>query len=660
MALFLIECRARLLVVELRSGLPANMNQKTNESPETVNQFELLKQRRFAPFFLTQLLGAFNDNVYKNALVALIAFAAVKSSSMEDGLLINIAAGLFILPFFLFSALCGQIADKYEKSALIRRIKLAEIGIMICGVIALFLQSMPLLIGVLFLMGTQSTFFGPIKYGILPQHLNSSELTGGNGLVELGTFLAILLGTIAGTQLIANSESGSVVSVSIVLLLVAVVGYMASRAIPHSPASDPELTIRFNPITETAKLVRDTAKNKVIFQSILAISWFWFLGATYLAQFPVFARDILGGNVDVFTLLLGSFSVGIAAGSILCERLSHGRVEIGLVPFGAIGITLFGLDLYFATPDLPMGAELGIIAFVTAAGAWRVLLDIFLIGMFGGFYIVPLYSLIQQRSAPERLSRAIACNNVINAFFMVMSAVVVLIFLGLGATVTHIFLAMAVMNAVVALYIFRQVPEFFMRFLIWLLVHTLYRVRKIGMGNIPDTGAVIVAANHVSFVDALILAGCIKRPIRFVMYYKIYQIPVLNFIFRTARAIPIAGQREDKAMYDQAFLAMEQALEDGDLLCIFPEGEITRDGEMNPFKPGIMRVLGAKPVPVIPVALQGLWGSLFSRKGGPAFFKLPRRLFARIGLNVGTSVAPETVELAVLQESVRQLRGEQR
>lgn len=636
------------------------MIHKSNEIQPTVNQFQLLRQRRFAPFFLTQLLGAFNDNVYKNALVALIAFAAVKSSSIDDGLMINIAAGLFILPFFLFSALSGQIADKYEKSALIRQIKLAEIGIMICAVTAFYLTSIPLLIAVLFLMGTQSAFFGPIKYAILPQHLNSSELTGGNGMVELGTFLAILLGTIAGTQLIASSDSGSVLPVSIVLLMVAVLGYFTSRSIPVSPASAPALIVKFNPVTETAKLVRDTARHKIIFQSILAISWFWFLGATYLAQFPVFARDVLGGNVDVFTLLLGSFSVGIAAGSILCERLSHGRVEIGLVPFGAIGITLFGLDLYIATPELPFGTDLGIVAFATAIGAWRVLLDIFLIGLFGGFYIVPLYSLIQQRSAPEKLSRAIACNNVLNALFMVMSAVIVLALLGAGATVPQIFLAMAVMNAVVALYIFRQVPEFFMRFLIWLLVHTLYRVRKQGMDNIPATGAVVVAANHVSFVDALILAGCIRRPIRFVMYYKIYQIPVLNFIFRTARAIPIAGQREDKAMYDQAFVDMQQALVDGDLLCIFPEGEITRDGEMNLFKPGILRVLDAKPVPVIPVALQGLWGSLFSRKNGPAFLKMPRRIFARIGLNVGTPMAPDSIELANLRESVRQLRGERR
>ena len=636
------------------------MNQEKTQTSHSPSQFQLLRQRRFAPFFITQLLGVFNDNVYKNALIALIAFAAVQSSSMNDGLMINLAAGLFILPFFLFSAIFGQIADKYEKSTLIRRIKLAEIGIMSCGVAAFYLQSVPLLIGVLFLMGTQSAFFGPIKFGILPQHLTPAELTGGIGLVELGTFLAILIGTISGTQLVANATDGSTVMVSVVLIVVAISGYAASRLIPHSPASDPTLIVRFNPFTETVKLVRETSKNFVVFQSILAISWFWFLGATYLAQFPVFARDVIGGNVDVFTVMLGCFSVGIGTGSVLCERLSHGRVEIGLVPFGAIGLTVFGLDLFFATPSLPLGADLGVLAFILADGAWRVLFDILLIGLFGGFYIVPLYALIQQRSAPERLSRAIACNNIINALFMVLSAVFALLLLSAGATVPQIFLVLAIMNAAVALYIFKQVPEFFMRFLVWLLVHTAYRVQKRGLENIPDEGAAIVAVNHVSFVDALILAGCIRRPMRFVMYYKIYRIPVLNFIFRTAQTIPIAGQREDKAMFDSAFIEMKSALANGDLLCIFPEGEITRDGEMNLFKPGIVRVLGEQPVPVIPVALQGLWGSLFSRKGGAAFFKLPRRVFARIGLNVGEAIAPDNLDLEALKENVRQLRGERR
>ncbi|MFK7861870.1 MAG: MFS transporter [Granulosicoccus sp.] len=634
----------------------------STDSALTTSQFGLLRIRRFLPFFSTQLLGAFNDNVYKNALVALIAFAAMRTDAMNDALLINLCAGLFILPFFLFSALCGQIADKVEKSRLIRRIKIAEIGIMACGVIALTLDSLPLMIGVLFLMGTQSAFFGPVKFAILPQHLKESELTGGNGMVELGTFLAILVGTIAGTQLIARAPDGSVLPVSVVLMLIAVAGYLASRSIPEAAAGDPAIKLSFNPMTETWKLVRSTSRHRVIFQSILAISWFWFMGATYLAQFPVFARDVLGGSVDVFTTLLATFSIGIAAGSVLCERMSHGRVEIGLVPFGAIGLTLFGLDLVFATASFTqagVAAEAtGVLEFVTTADAWRILLDIFLIGMFGGFYIVPLYALIQKTSAPDRLSRAIACNNIINALFMVLSAVAALVLLGLGLSIVQLFLCMAIANALVAFYIFRQVPEFFMRFLIWLLIHTLYRVNKHGLDNIPEQGAAIVAPNHVSFVDALILGGCIKRPVRFVMYYKIYQIPVLNFIFRTARAIPIAAQKEDETLYTQAFEQMDAALQAGELLCIFPEGQITDDGQLNEFRSGIIRVLNKTPVPVIPVALQGLWGSLFSRKGGPAFFKLPRRLFARITMNVGESIAPDKVSLGALQERVEQLRGD--
>ena len=625
------------------------------------SQFDLLRKRRFAPYFLTQLLSAFNDNVYKNALVALIAFSAISSSTGNDGLLINLSAGLFILPFFLFSAFCGQLADKFEKSMLIRRIKLAEIVIMAFGAAAFWLQSVPMLIGVLFLMGTQSAFFGPIKYGILPQHLSESELVGGNGLVELGTFLAILIGTIAGTQLIAKAPDGSVMLVCIAILAVAIIGYLISRGIPKAAANDPELVLRFNPISETWKLVRDTAQSRVVFQSILAISWFWLLGATYLAQFPVYARDVLGGSVDVFTVLLATFSIGIAVGSILCERLSHGRIEIGLVPFGIFGMTLFGISLVLSTPASPLGSEMSVSQFLFAEGAsasWKILASIFLLGMFGGFYIVPLYALIQKTSESSRLSRAFACNNILNAFFMVMSAVLVLLLLSFDVSIKGIFLVMALLNAVVAAYVFSQVPEFMMRFIVWLLVHTVYRVRKKGLENIPDSGPAIVVANHVSFVDALILGGCIRRPVRFVMYYKIFQIPVMNFVFRTAKAIPIAGQKEDKAMYDKAFVDMQAALADGDLLCIFPEGEITRDGQMNPFKPGILRVLESQPVDVVPIALQGLWGSLFSRKGGRAFLKMPRRLFARLGMIVGEPIPAAEVTLETLHSTVADLRGD--
>jgi len=624
------------------------------------SQFALLKEKRFAPFFTTQLLGAFNDNLYKNALVALLSFGALQLSAEKAGSLIAIAAGIFILPFFLFSAFSGQIADKYEKSMLIRRIKLAEIVIMCLGAIAFWLGSVPMLMAILFLMGVQSAFFGPIKYGILPQHLHESELIGGNGVVELGTFLAILLGTIIGTQLITKSPDGSALLTCVFIIFVSITGFLAARRIPVAPAVDPALNIRFNPMVETWKLVRYTKKHRVIFQSILGISWFWFMGATYLSQFPIYARDTLGGSGDVYTTMLAAFSVGIGCGSALCERLSGGKVEIGLVPLGALGITLFGLDLFFATPSAPLGIDMGVGEFLSIGAAWRILIDILLIGVFGGFYIVPLYALIQKTSAPDRLSRAISCNNVMNALLMVISAIIVGVVLSLGMSIGAIFLCVAIGNALVAAYIFRLVPEFLMRFLIWMLMHTAYKVNNVGLANIPEKGAAILACNHVSFVDALLVGGSSRRPVRFVMYHKIYKLPVLNFIFRTAGAIPIAGKREDEAMYNSAFEKMQQVIGNGELLCIFPEGEITRSGDMNPFKPGIIQLIETTPAPVIPVALKGLWGSLFSRKDGPALRKRPRRLFARIGLVVGEPIPAEQVTLEALQQAVENLRGEER
>ena len=631
--------------------------------------FALLGQRRFAPYFVVQALGAFNDNVYKNALVALIGYVgasaaagaatAGRAGDGSDALVINLAAGLFILPFFLFSALAGRLAERCEKSMLIRRIKLAEIAIMVAGAAALASGSVALMIAVLFLMGTQSAFFGPIKYAILPQHLEERELVGGNGLVELGTFLAILAGTVAGTQLVTRA-GGSVVPVSLVLLAVALAGWLASRRVPTTPATAPGLALKWEPVGETVRLVRETARMRTVFLSILGISWFWFLGATYLAQFLVYARDALGGGPDVFTLLLATFSVAIAAGSMLCSRLSGARVEIGLVPLGAAGLTLFGLDLVLATPDAPFGRGLGVGAFLAAPGARRVVADVFLIGASGGLYIVPLYALVQSRAPAERLARTFACTNVLNAAFMVGSALFALALLGAGASIPTLFLALALLNAAVALYIFRLVPEFTMRFVVWLLVHALYRVRATGLERLPESGAAVLAPNHVSFVDALVVGGSVRRPVRFVMHHSIFRVPVLNFVFRTARAIPIAGRSEDPARYERAFAEMRAALEAGDLLCLFPEGKLTADGEVDAFRPGLARLLETHPVPVYPVAIQGLWRSLFSRRGGRAFVKLPRRLFARVGLVIGEPVPAAEVTMEGLRAAVVALRGDRR
>jgi len=619
----------------------------------------LLRQRRFLPFFLTQFLGAFNDNVYKFALTLFLTYQVARESG-DDKLLTNLAAGLFILPFFLFSATAGQLADKYEKSRLIRLVKLWEVVIMIAGAVGFAIGSVWLLMTVLFLMGAQSAFFGPVKYGILPQHLHETELVAGNGLVEMGTFLAILLGTIGGGILITvPGLGGALVGAAVIVL--ALLGYAASRAIPPAAAAAPELKINWNPFTETWRNYQFTRGNRTVFLSILGVSWFWFVGATYLTQMPTYTKGILGGDEQVVTLLLTLFSAGIGVGSMLCDKLSGHKVEIGLVPLGSIGLTVFGVDLYFAAPLPASGDPVGAWAFVNDPSRWRVVADIVLLGLFAGFYIVPLYALIQQRSEPTHRSRIIAGNNILNAGFMVGSAAFAVLLLGpLGWSIPQLFLAMALLNAVVALYIYALVPEFLMRFIVWIVIHTVYRVRKQGLENIPEEGPVVLVCNHVSFVDALVLAGTIRRPVRFVMYHKIFNIPLLSFVFRTAKAIPIAPAKEDPVMMERAFDRISEELRAGEVVCIFPEGQITHDGEMAPFRTGIERIVARDPVPVVPIALQGLWGSFFSRKGGPAMAKWPRGPWSRIGLMVGLPVPPDEVNAAGLQARVGALRGEMR
>lgn len=621
---------------------------------------QLLRQRRFAPFFWTQFLGAFNDNVFKNALIILIAFQGARWGADQPDVLINAAAGLFVLPFFLFSPLAGQIADKYEKSRLIRLVKLGEIAIMLLAVAGFWLQSLWMLVGVLFLMGTQSSVFGPVKYGILPQHLREEELVAGNGLVEMGTFLAILLGTVLGGVLVKQGDIGpALVSAAVVVL--AVLGYLAARGIPKAESVAPDIRLNWNLFTEIGRNLRFTYQNRTVFLSIVGISWFWFFGAVYLTQFPNYTKLTLGGDEYVGTLLLTAFSIGIGVGSILCDRMSGHKVELGLVPFGAIGITLFAVDLFFATPAAATATELMTpAAFLQTPHAWRLIADIVLLGLFGGFYIVPLYALIQQRSEPSHRSRIIAGNNVLNALAMVLSAAFAIVMLGVAKlSIPELFLIVGVMNAAVAIYIFKLVPEFLMRFLVWMAIHTIYRLRKDGLENIPDEGPAVIVCNHVSYADAVIIMGAVRRPVRFVMYHKIFKIPLLSFIFRTAKAIPIAPAKEDAALLDHAYEQIDHALAAGELVCIFPEGGLTADGQIQEFRRGIERIVQRRPVPVIPMAIRGLWGSIFSREGGRAFLKLPRRFWSRIGLMVGRPVAASAATAEFLQAQVADLRGEQ-
>ncbi len=620
------------------------------------SQFALLTQRRFAPFFATQFLGAFNDNVFRNGLVILLTFTGTRIAGMDVSQLAFVAGALFILPFFLFSATAGQLADKYEKSRLFRAIKLMEIVLMIVAAFAFITGRYPLLMLVLFLMGSQSAMFGPVKYAYLPQQLETDELVGGNALVESGTYVAIILGLLVG-GLSISVDSASQVVLAALLVTISLLGYLASRRIPVTKAVDPELKINWNVITETWRIVGYAREKRSVFLPILGISWFWFYGSVITLQIPAYTLVILHGNETITTLLLVAFALGVGMGSLLCERMSGHRIELGLVPFGSIGLSLFAIDLYFSHP-LVSPVDISTLGeFVSQAGGWRILIDLTLIGAFGGFYSVPLYAMVQERANRQHLSRTIAANNILNAFFMVTASIMAITLLYLGLSIPQLFLVLAVLNAIVATYIFSLLPEFLVRFLAWVFVSLLYRIRTTGIENIPHRGPAVLVCNHVSFVDALVLGGCVHRPVRFVMYYKIFQIPILNFIFKTAKTIPIASARENASMLQQSFDKIDEELQAGNIVCIFPEGAITTDGDVHAFRPGIEKIIERNAVPVIPVALCGLWGSWFSRQTGGGVRKIPGKLFSRIEVRIGDAVRPADVTAGKLELLVRTLRG---
>lgn len=622
------------------------------------SQFRLLAERRFLPFFGAQALGAFNDNVYKNALVILATYHAASWTTLAPAMLTNLAAALFILPFVLFSGLAGQLADRYDKTRVMQTVKAAEVGIMALAGTGFALHSLPLLLGALFLMGAHSTFFAPAKYGLLPQVLDDRELVGGNALVEMGTFVSILLGTLAAGVLAANADPAADVAPLVAVLLgVALAGLVASLAMPRLAPTAPRLRIDWNPWTSTLDNLRAAREQRTVFLSVLGNSWFWFYGALVLTQLPAYAKDVLNGSEPLVTWLLVAFTLGVGLGSLLCERLSGHRVEIGLVPLGSIGLTVFGVDLHFATPaNLPAGPLDGA-AFLAQPGAWRVFADLALLGVFGGLYIVPLYALVQSRTPRERMSRVIGATSILNAAFMVAAAALAAGLLAAGLTVPQVLLVVALLNAAVAAYIYSLVPEFLLRFLAWILVRFIYRVRVTGGDRFPLEGPALVVCNHVAFTDPIVLTAACRRPMRFVMDAGIFRIPLLSLVFRGMKAIPVASAKEDVSVRERAFEAVAAELREGHIVCIFPEGRLTPDGEIGEFRPGVLRILQETPVPVVPAAVSGLWGSMFSRRHRHVWRRWPRRFLTRIEVRVGEPLRPEQVTLEALRELVRTLRG---
>ncbi|WP_129647493.1 MFS transporter [Peristeroidobacter agariperforans] len=617
------------------------------------SQFQLLVQRRFLPFFGAQALGAFNDNVYKNTLVILATYQAASYTQLAPALLTNIAAGLFILPFVLFSGMAGQLADRYDKARVLKFVKAAEIAIMAIAGFGFATHSIEVLLSALFLMGVHSTFFAPAKYGLLPEVLRDSELVGGNAMVEMGTFVAIVLGTLAAGLLAAH---GGIALIITTLIAIAALGFLSSLAIPKLQPAAPTLKIDWRPWTSTWENLRAAGESRTVFLSILGISWFWFYGAVVLAQLPLYTKDVLGGSEEVVTLLLVMFSAGVGIGSLLCERLSGRKVEIGLVPFGSIGLTVFAVDLYFATPAIA-GNNLSARDFIHTAGSWRVLMDMALIGLFGGLFIVPLYAMVQQRTRREIMSRVIGANSILNAVFMVVAAGLAAVALNAGLTIPQLLLLTGVLNAFVAIYIYSLVPEFLLRFIAWLLIHFVYRLDRRGIDNIPEEGPALLICNHVGFADAIVISAACPRPIRFIMESSIFKIPVLSTLFRGMKAIPVAPQKENPEVYERAFQLVAAELRDGNLVCIFPEGRLTPDGEIGEFRAGMMRILKETPVPVVPLSLSGLWDSMLSRKYKQVWKRWPRRFLAKITLKVGEPVPAERADVQDLRQRVVELRG---
>lgn len=623
---------------------------------------KLFTTKRFAPFYVAMSMEAFNDNLFKSALVILIAYSFPKE---QADILVQLCAGIFILPFFLFSGITGQLCDKYDKSTIIRMVKTFEVIIMITASFGFFSHQIPLLITALFMMGIHSTVFGPAKYSILPQHLNDDELLFGNSLVSLGTFLAILFGTILAGYLVSKDvvANYSMYPISISIITIALIGLSGSLFIPKAPPASPSLKIRWNPLTETIRTIKLANTKKSLLLSILGISWFWFYGFFFLASLPSYCRDALGGDEIVASLLLTLVSVGMGLGSVVVNKFSNDKMELGIIHFAGIGLSLFAIDLFLVGKTAPenLATFLSIKEIVSNPLNYRIFVDLFLIGLSGGAFIVPLYVLLQEKSPKEIASQIIASNNIINALFMVGAALFAIILFKLGLSIITIFLVVGLINLFILSFIFYLIPRDFLKMFVNIIIRLFYRFSVNGSENLPKNGPYIIVANHLSFIDPFVIAAGIPHPPCYVMDMDYYVIPVFKQICDIGKAIPITPKKIDPHALDRAFLLMEKRIEEGEVVALFPEAFITRDGEMIPFKDGFVRLAKEMKVPVVPIAITGLWGSWFTRSNGKALSGFPlRKLWAKIGINIGKPVPYTEASADLLYKMVKELRGENR
>ncbi|QQR69996.1 MAG: acyl-[ACP]--phospholipid O-acyltransferase [Alphaproteobacteria bacterium] len=593
---------------------------------------DLLRSRRFLPLMVVQSLGAFNDNVFRNAFAILVTFRLLQEDGgSQAGILVPLATALFMLPYFFFSALAGQMADKYQKPMLIQRLKLAEIGIMALGGVAMVAGSVPGMLFTLFLTGTQSSFFGPLKYGLLPQHLEQRELLAGNGLIDAGSFLSILLGTIAGGVMAAHE--GGAWAVAATMLGLSILAWWVSLHIPHAPSLAPDLPLRRNVFASTVDTVRQAAAMPTIFPAVLGIGWFWFVGSLYLGQFPSYVKHSLGGGQELVTLFLVLFSCGVATGSLLCNRILKGRIEAHLVPFAALGMTVFSFDLSLASGAVfvrEQGQELlTLSAFVTQMAGWRIMADLTLIAACGGLYSVPLYALIQHRSPPDRISRIISADNIISAALMTLSSLLAIAVTSMGGSIKSLFALVAFLSLFVSVAVCVLVPQGIVKSALRALLRAAYDVRVVGAENIVAAGdKAVIVSNHVSWLDGVLLAVFLPGRPCFAIHSNVANWWCMKFITPLVRLVPI------DPMHPLSAKSLIHLVAEGAHLVIFPEGRITTTGTLMKVNEGPAMIADKANAPIVPVRIEGAQYSTFSMLGR----KMRLRRFPRIRITIGAPV----------------------
>lgn len=630
------------------------------------------KNKSFRALFVTQFLGALNDNFFKNSLVLLITFGIIRHETLKNETLLPLIGGLFILPFLLFSSLSGQVSDFYSKIKTAKWIKGAEIVIMLLAGFGFYQKSLPLLFFTLFLMGMHSTFFGPLKYSLLPEILPSNQLLKGNAFIEAGTFLAILVGTVGSGVLISlkiNEPYPQLISsISLYGLTIALFGWISSLFLKESSLSFPSSSesvfkkISFHPWKDLKTTYDEQKNDPILFSCLLGISQFWFLGAAILTLLPMITLHPLHGDPSVLTLFLALFTIGIGLGSVLCEKCSKRNfIERAYIPIGSFFIFIFLICITLSLSLFPPidGALLNVKSFLFNSAllpySLPICISFFGLSIASGFYTVPLYTLLQTQSRPSHRSRVIALNNFINALFMILSSLFLMLLLKYDCSPIECFFTLSILQFITTFLFYKLAPDHFYRYVCQWITSLLFKVTVKGNQYIPETGPVILLSNHISFIDWLILQSSVLHPIRFVMYFTFFKIPIFRTVCKHSHIIPIAENREDFKIIINSFKIISNELKDNQMVCLFPEGGISYDGKVGTFKRGIEIIIEKDPVPLIPVYLEGMYGGIFSRAPGTFFEKLKKTFGTPLTVTFGEAIFPPKDNLRGYREECRKL-----